>query len=712
MANVPLKLASIELRRFHTPLARLALLFILVVPVLYGAIYLAGNWDPYGKLDRVPVAVVNHDKPVEVNGETLDAGKDFSDSLIKKQTFKFEQTDAQDAKDGLREGRYYLVVTIPEDFSAKLSSGQNLSPERANILLERNDANGFVIGSITNQAQNSIALALDETAVKAYFEAVFANLNTIRAGMVKAAEGAAKLDTGAAQASKGATQLNSGLKTASSSSVKLAQGSKQLSDGVGKASAGADQLSTGLGTIDASTGKLAAGADQVAGGTQQLANTLDPILQLSSEKLPGIQADARKVSSSATQLTSAVNDGQGTLNQDVNQVNTSMAELAAKYPELANDPAYAKAQSAVGRVKQRADRITATTQNVASTTSQINNRVQGMEELGPKAAAAKRKVDQLNSGAHQVASGAHQLKGGTAQASAASKQLSAGLRTAKTGSAQVAKGNAELSTGLGKLSTGANSLDGGLKQLASGSHELATELKKGANQIPVISGDKAKETAAVLAKPVDVKMTVDNPATFYGRGLAPMFFSIALWVWGISAFMVMRPITGRLLSGRASTFRLALSAYLPTAMISTAAAWLMLAVAWIGLDLNPVHPWLIIGLVTLTALAFSAFAHLMRTALGLVATAALLVILIVQLSGAGGTYPAVLLPGFFRALNPFMPMTYSIDAFRIAISGGLMSKFVIDLCVLGGMLLASFGALLLVVHRKRVFTMKDLHPPL
>ena len=72
----PLTLARFELRRFKGPLPRLALAFILLIPMLYGCIYLAGNWDPYGRLDQVPVAIVNHDVPTTVKGKEVAAGRD------------------------------------------------------------------------------------------------------------------------------------------------------------------------------------------------------------------------------------------------------------------------------------------------------------------------------------------------------------------------------------------------------------------------------------------------------------------------------------------------------------------------------------------------------------------------------------------------------------------------------------------------------------
>jgi putative membrane protein len=151
----PLTLARFELRRFKGPLPRLALAFILLIPMLYGCIYLAGNWDPYGRLDQVPVAIVNHDVPTTVKGKEVAAGRDFVDSLHRTATFDFVDSSAADAERGLERGDFYLVITVPETFSRDLVSAQDLDPRRAGIELRRNDANGFVIGTITNSAQNS-----------------------------------------------------------------------------------------------------------------------------------------------------------------------------------------------------------------------------------------------------------------------------------------------------------------------------------------------------------------------------------------------------------------------------------------------------------------------------------------------------------------------------------------------------------------------------
>ena len=181
---------------------------------------------------------------------------------------------------------------------------------------------------------------------------------------------------------------------------------------------------------------------------------------------------------------------------------------------------------------------------------------------------------------------------------------------------------------------------------------------------------------------------------------------------GISAFMVVRPTTGRVIAGRASDLRTAFTAWLPIGGLSVVAGWLMLAASWLGLGLDPVHPvWMVVA-VTAVALAFSAVAHLLRTALGFVATAALLVVLIIQLTSTGGTYPPELLPPFFAWIGHLMPMTYTIDAFRIAISGGPLDRLVADLALMGVLFASSLGLLVAVIHRRRRFRPSDLRPGL
>jgi putative membrane protein len=706
------RLALFELRRFRAPLAKMGLVFVLVIPLLYGAVYLAANWDPYGRLDHLPVAVVNDDRPARINGRTVTAGDDFVDSLHERRAFDWHDTSEAEASRGLREGDYYLVVHVPPDFSADLVSGQGDDPERARIMLRRNDANGFVIGSLTNSAQNTIARSVDESAVASYFDAVFANLAKIRSGLVDAQQGATELEEGLVSAHAGSARLAAGAGRAADGAAGLSSGAQRLAAGLGTARSGSADLAAGLHRLDAASARLSTGAGQVAQGNARLNDQVQPALEAAQDALPGLRGDARVLSAALDTIAAQAEGRSSALSSDLGTAADQLAALQQQFPEIAGSASFQRAQASVGAAAGRAGTIAADVRRGTATIGRINAVVRSGGDLDSRISAARKNLDGLATGSGAVASGAQQLTVGLHTAAGAADRLSAGVNQAAAGSVGLASGADGLQAGVGALRTGAQDLTSGLAAARNGAGALADRLGRGAARIPTPSADEQDRAVQVLSAPADVSLQIDNPATFYGRGLAPLFLSIALWVFGISVFLVVRPISGRALAGRATSLRLALTAWLPIGAIAVAAGWLMLGVVWAVLGLDPVHPLLIVGVVTLAAVGFSAIAHLLRTALGAPGSSLLLVLLILQLTSAGGTYPPPLLPAFFQAIHPFLPMTYLIDAFRVTISGGELTHLVRDIVVLLLVAVAALGLVVAGVHRRKQFRMTDLHPPL
>ena len=103
---------------------------IIVIPIIYAGLFLKSMWDPYGSVDNLPVAVVNEDKPVEYNGKTLSIGKDMADELKDNDSMAFNIVDSKTAEDGLANGTYYMVITIPEDFSANAATVMDDNPKQ------------------------------------------------------------------------------------------------------------------------------------------------------------------------------------------------------------------------------------------------------------------------------------------------------------------------------------------------------------------------------------------------------------------------------------------------------------------------------------------------------------------------------------------------------------------------------------------------------
>ena len=73
-----------ELRRFrHGLLPRIAIVALILIPLLYGALYLWAFWDPTGRMTQLPVALVNADRSTTTqDGTTVDAGTQVVDALL------------------------------------------------------------------------------------------------------------------------------------------------------------------------------------------------------------------------------------------------------------------------------------------------------------------------------------------------------------------------------------------------------------------------------------------------------------------------------------------------------------------------------------------------------------------------------------------------------------------------------------------------------
>ena len=756
-----------ELRRFRRGLPLLALLFIFLVPAIYGALYLSANWDPYGAMDRLPVAIVNEDEPVQRGDTTLRTGADMTERLKDDRAFDWRETTREEAEEGLREGRYYLVLEIPAELSRDLVSPEGGgTPQQAQITLRRDDANGFVIGSVTNASQAKVEAAVNRSAIEAYFEAVFSSLGELRSGMVDAADGAAQLADGTASAEDGASQLEDGIVQAHDGSGKLAEGAGQLAtgagdladgaaqaddgaqrlaegaasaqDGAGRLADGLDQaregsqaladgagqlaenapalrqgatdLSDGLAQLQTGSAELTDGATQVADGTQQLYDTVIPGLDQVIERQDAVAADVAAVDEDVQRVAEVAGTAEDGAGARIADAQAALAELAEEDPTLAESEQYAALQEALTGADERVTAVAGRAEEAAATSAAANERVQGFVE-DDVAASAKADLTDLNDGAHAVAAGAEKLQGGIGEAKDGADSLADGAGKFADGLEQLGSGATELDGGLAQLQDGAGELRAGLGTLDDGAHELASGLSDGVDRVPALTEDERDEAALVMSRPVEAVMQVDNSAEVYGRGMAPMFFSIALWVFGIAAFNIMRPISGRLLAGRRNPVAIALAAWLPVGIVAVGGGLLMLA-ATLPLGLAPVHPVRAVALTVLVAVVFSLIAHLMQTALGTPGSALLLVLLVLQLASTGGTYPAEVLPGFFQALHPFMPMSYSIEAFRNAISGGLDQRFWVPVVVLMGIGAAALALDVLVVRRRRRFRMKDLHPAL
>jgi putative membrane protein len=715
----------LELARFkrHT-ITRLAMIVVAVIPAIYGGLYLASNWNPTDHLDKLQAAVVNEDTGAEKpnsDGETLNAGDELVDEITPKGEggFDWESTSQEEADKGLAEGKYFAILEIPSDFSKHLVSTGGDDPERAGLQLRTDDAHNFIVGQLSATVLNEIKSGLNETTTAEYVNEVYLGFNDIHSQTEKAADGAGELHDGASDLHKGtgdlvdgATELDKGVGT-------LRTGLGDLDDGAGKLVKGSDSLASGADTLAKSTTeakngskKVADGAGQVADGTGEIRDVADG----ATDKAENLKRKTDElVDGARPKLETAENDFDDARTTVRGDMDDRIKQLQKDYPDDPNVKKLAEDANGLGDDLDSAHKRASDAKDDAKS---LEDKVKkAADDVMGKIRTADKKIGQLDDGAQKVATGADdlhsgliKLDNGAGKLADGAHDLNDGAVTLKKGTAKAKSGADDLKDGSSQLVDGSTKLDKGAGKLEDGSGDLADGLEKGLEQIPTYDKNDRDHRSDVVALPVDADKVKDNAVSAYGEGLAPFFVSLALWIGGMITYMVLNAIPYRALASSATSTRITWAGYVPGLLFAVAQVAVLYLVLTFALDFSA-GAWLGTLLFSiLVAASFHAVHQLCVAALGGVGRLVALVLLMVQIASAGGTYPVQTAPGIFQAIAPFLPMTHAVAGLRALIAGGDVFIAVQSAVALLLMTLICLAATVVVCSRKRMVTLTQLHP--
>ena len=625
-----LTLLRTELRRLvATPLSRLAFAALMLVPLLYGGLYLWGNQDPYAKLDHVPAALVVADTGTTVDGKTVNYGKDVASDITDDASFDWSVVSATKADEGVRDGTYDFSVTLPADFSTALTSSDTTSPRQGLVVLQTNDVNSYLSSTIAGQAATSIRTQIAQQVGEEAADRFLVGFSTIRGDLSDAADGADQLQTGAAQAASGASSL--------------ADGTRQVADG-------AQTLASGLDTLDSSAAALPDSAAQLASGAQSAAD------------------GAAALSTGAGQLASG----------------------ASALPAYGDVRAELAARLMAGGLSQ----------------DQVSALLAGLDQYGAG-------VDSLKSGAQTLAGQTPALASGAAAVAAGAEQLSSSAPDLVDAIDQADAGADQLAAGASSAADGAATLSSGVASLQSGAADLSSGLHSGVQSIPDGSADQQKSQAATIGNPVVVKTDEVTEAGSYGAGLAPFFLTLAAWIGLYALFLIVKPLSRRAITALVSPWKVTLAGWLTPGLLGVVQALVLFLLTTVALRFSVAEPLAMFGFMALTALTFAAILLALNALLGSVGQFLGLVLMVVQLVTAGGTFPWQTLPAPLAFLHHLLPMSYGVDGLRQLMYGGSGATAAGDALVLAGWLLVALLATLLTTARMTSHrTLRDLRPSL
>ncbi|MBB5180004.1 putative membrane protein [Planomicrobium koreense] len=329
------------------PLLLGTMIVMMFIPIIYGGFFLGSSWDPYGKTERLPVAVVNEDVPSDYEGETFVVGDELVGNLKENDSLEWHFTDAKEAERGMEAGDYFMVLTIPEDFSANAASVMGDHPKAMNLQYETNPGRGFFIEAVSKQATTEIKEEIAENVTKEYVKAVFAQIDTLGEGLGEAAEGAEELDEGTIRLQEGNEALTAGLSELSAGSLTFQEGAEKLEVGVSQFAGGANALNKGAASLNKGVSAYTEGVGKLQNGMSSLAEGTAELNQNGSQLVEGSEKLAQGLGSlvpGAAQL----NDGLTATQRGSAQLDNGLHELQAQTSGLADIQQLVSGQAALG----------------------------------------------------------------------------------------------------------------------------------------------------------------------------------------------------------------------------------------------------------------------------------------------------------------------------------------------------------------------------
>ena len=746
-----LRLALSELKRMTSGvLPWMAIIAMTLVPLLYGALYLYANWDPYSHLDNVKVALVNEDQGSQQDGKDLHVGDEVVDSLLEDATFGWNVVDSEEAaEEGVRTGEYAFAMTIPADFSKNLASPEDFDAAKQAILeITTNDANNYMVGTFADKLAGEVHNTVAQEVGTETADTLLTGFGRIHSQMAKAADGAdelhdgtvklddgigtladgaKKLDSGANQLDDGAHQLKGGTSSLIEGQQKLVTGTGKLANGAGQLQGGADQLSSGLDTMKSKTAQLPQKTRQLADGAAS-ANSAGKELAAGAEQVAdGNEQLSAKVDNAADTITSLEKDAQSRLDGTVDQlikdkvITADEAEAArASVKKLGADSGVTaeaeKTRKDLATAKANIDQLGTGSRQVADGAKKLSGGLGslagGTDTLADSSQALANGVSDAADGAQQLsaasgklASGANTLLDGQQDALAGAKKLDGGAASLVDGTGTLTEGTADLRDGVGDLGSGAD-------QLVDGSGTLAEKLTDGTKEVPNPTDKQKNQVSHVIGDPVSVDRADQASAGTYGEGLAPFFMTLAVWIGAFILVQIMRPVTQRALASNAASWKIAIGGWLPFVFLSMLQATVLYGVVLFGLGLQTAHPWLTWGLFLMASVAFTAIVQGICALLGTPGKLVVLVLLVLQLVSAGGTFPWETTPDPLHVAHNLLPMGHVITGLRHLMYGASLEGLAPLVLALLGYAAIGLAMSILAVHRGKTWTLKTLHPEL
>lgn len=576
---------SIERARNRRPITWLTIIGVLLLPAIVGGVLVMALQNPTERLDSMSAAVVNLDEPVTIDGQYTPLGRQLSAGLVEgsdefDSNIDWVISNEDDAAEGLADGTYQAVITIPKTFSADATSAGTVladgsgDAEQAKITVTTPPDGRVADDLITQQIASVAAATMGDTISEATVGNVLVGFATIGDQIGEAADGADQLTDGAEAAADGADEIPGG-------ATQLADGADGLSSGATALSDGASQLSNGLGTISTKTREAAGGATQLGQGLTSGADTLVANGLVPDQLFTAAQGSAK--------ATAGVSDGVDATAAGIDQL---VALCGTRTPGL--DPVGDQVCAGLTGVQGGMPNLKSAAALAEKAAAGTSTGLTQFDQQAPAEIASQ--MRRAGQGATQLGSGLQQLASGVDQSASGASDLA-------SGASQLGSGASQLSDGATALGDGAVTLADGLDELASGTGDLADGLHTASSSLPSFSDEESTSLASVIADPVASESGSPN---LFGPTAIPLLAAVVLWFGSLASFIALRAVPGGVLTSRRSSAGLTLRGFWPAAALGAGQGILVALIVQLVASYDQATWWGFAGIAALAGIAFAA----------------------------------------------------------------------------------------------------------
>lgn len=658
------------------------LLVAVLMPLLIAGAWLLGHAGTAERTGAIPALIVNNDQMVE---QTLPDGTKTpvvaGRLVVSRLTdpsqptgFNWQLANADEAAHALEDGRAFVVLHIPADFSAQVASFSGGDPIQARLEITTAQHHDWASGAAVQAVQSALVAQFGTALTERIVAGLAEGMDETGAALQQAADGARQLEDGAKQLGDGIDQLETGQRQLADGADAAALGATQYADGVEQYADGADDLAAGTRAYTNGVDAYASGVRDYASGVKQLVSPIVQIADANSDKITQLR-DADSVA---------------------NDTDTLLKEAIASYREsrkaMGEDPqttidtfcSSLSDASEQERCRQALAGVTVDWDSTDQVVDSLDTERAGISETiraaGGLGGIADR-IDQFTNGARQLRDSSGQLIAGSDAIRTGGTDLADGADAFANGGDALASGGDELADGIQQLADGqrqaadgASKLSDGTDQLEDGAGSLADGLQDGADRASNAIKDPQR-FASLVAHPVTSSVTAThNPG--FPAVVASLILPAAMWLSVLAGGLIRRILPGEELSSTAPRGRIVRRALLRLGLPGAITGGILVAMAHLVMGFPPLMlpATVFIGLLVITTAAALALAFLALWGRRVGALASLTMIAL-ELLAVRGFMPLELKLPIVSLLEPVASLALSSRVLQALAAGGAIESW-------------------------------------